>query len=123
MAKKKTATVTPKRKRTGCTVLTEDLTSTFATGSERGCDRGIDLVSVDFFRPCALDSLVEPLEQLRQLLARSALQHGQSVGAVGSYCHTSHRVEDADGDFSIGDELCDVRQTNIARIGYSDIVL
>jgi hypothetical protein len=95
----------------------------FATGSKRGCGRGIDLVSADFYYPCALDSLVEPLEQLRQRLAGSSLQHGQTVVVVGSYRHTSHGIEHAHGDFAIGDELCDVRQTGIVAIGCSGIVL
>jgi hypothetical protein len=104
-------------------VLAEDLTSPFATGSERVCGRGIDFVSVDFFSPGTLDSLVEPLEQLRQRLAGSSLQHGQTVVAVGSYRHTSHGIEHAHGDFAIGDELCDVRQTSIVGIGCSGILV
>ena len=50
-------------KRTGCTVLTGNSTSAFA-GSEGKGNRRIDLVGIDFFRPRALDRLVEPREQL-----------------------------------------------------------
>jgi len=96
-------------KRSVCTVLTGDLTSPFATGSVRVFSRGINLVSVDFFCPCALDSLVEPLEQLSQRLAGSSLQHGQSIVTVGGDRYTSHGIERAHGDFAIGDKLSYVR--------------
>ena len=98
-----------KSKRSVCTVLTGDLTSPFATGSVRVFSRGINLVSVDFFCPCALDSLVEPLEQLSQRLAGSSLQHGQSIVTVGGDRYTSHGIERAHGDFAIGDKLSYVR--------------
>jgi hypothetical protein len=52
------------RKRPGCDVLTEGLTSPFAAGSERGWGGGIDLIGVDLFCPRALDRMVEPRQQL-----------------------------------------------------------
>ena len=53
------------RKRTGFTVLTGGSASAFVGGSEDGGNGRIDLVGVDVFGPGALDSLVEPREQLR----------------------------------------------------------
>lgn len=53
------------RKRTGFTVLTGGSVSAFVGGSEDGGNGRIDLVGVDVLGPGALDSLVEPREQLR----------------------------------------------------------
>jgi len=78
------------RKRSVCTVLTGDLTSPFATGSVRVFSRGINLVSVDFFCPCALDSLVEPAERL-QRVAEIELQRGVLRAQVGSAANEGGR--------------------------------
>ena len=55
------------RKRTGCDGLYRvdgDSISAFTGSSQGERNRRIDLVGIDFFRPSALDRLVEPPEQL-----------------------------------------------------------
>lgn len=62
----------------------------------------MDIVGVDFFYPGALDSLVEPREQLREGLIWPTPQHGKGVVTIGGHCHTAHGIEYAHGDFAIG---------------------
>lgn len=41
---------------------------------------------------------------------------------VGSNGHTSHGIEHAHGDFAIGDEFCDVRQTSIGGFNVNPVI-
>jgi hypothetical protein len=83
-------------------------TSVLAGDLECVRDGWVDLVRVDFFRPGALDSLVQSREQLRERLIWPTLQHGQGVVTVGSHRHTAHGVEDTHSDLAIGDQCGDV---------------
>ncbi len=71
---------------------------------------GVDLVGIDIFVESFGDGLIKPSEQLGEGFAIAAAEHGQGVVAVIGHGDTADRIHFANGDFSLGDQIRDVRQ-------------
>jgi len=76
-----------------------------------GSRPGVDLVGIDIFIESFGDGLIKPGQQLREGSSLAAAEHGQAVVAVGG----NGDAADLDTfrlwwDFSLGDQIRDVRQ-------------
>jgi hypothetical protein len=72
--------------------------------------RYVDLVCEDFIDERFGDGEVESDEQLVQGLSVATDEHGHAVGSVHSGCDAAYRFDDADGDVTVVDHVCDVRK-------------
>ncbi len=110
-----------KRKRPKYAVLTTgSLASTVEEelGSIWRVDLRVDFVSEDVLVEGFGDGLVEPSQQLEQGLAAAPFEHGQRVVSVCCGGNTADRIELAERDLAISDQLRDVGQEH----GYSGLL-
>jgi hypothetical protein len=97
--------------KSGCVHVVE--VDTTCVGSKSGLllsRRYVDLVCEDVIDERSGDGEVESEEQLVQGLSVAANEHGQAVGAVRGGGDAAYRFDDADGDVTVIDQVCDVRK-------------
>ena len=70
----------------------------------------LELFCVDVFGERFVDGLVQSGEQLGEGFAGTADQHGQAIMSVGGHGDAANRIEHANRDFAVTNQLRDVGQ-------------
>jgi hypothetical protein len=97
--------------KSGCVHVVE--VDTTCVGSDGGLllsGRHVDLICEDVVDEGSCDGEVESDHQLAEGLSVAANEHGQAVGSVRGGCDAAYRFDDADGDVTVVDQVCDVRK-------------